>query len=137
MRTKEINAIVERAYSALHVLNNITWTGYRDRCFEMACSEERQHRRGAPAGWRWPAGASVQAAARLFVVKRIAECLSEPENVPSIGSVLHYQPSAIYAASIVANYGAECRKAFEGMNLKQLADLDYMHFVNNGAKEAA
>ncbi len=137
MRTREINAIVDRAYSALDVLNNITWTGYRDRCYNMACAEERGHRQGAPVGWTWPKGASVNAAARMFVVKRIAEALVDPEHAPTIAGVISMQPSAVYAASIVANYGAKCRKALEGMDLKQLADLDYVAFVNNGQTEAA
>lgn len=135
MKTKEINRIVDRAYSALHVLNNIKWTAYRDRCFQMAAQEERDHRRGKPADVRLPAGASVPAAARLFVVKRIAKYLShtgKQTHRPTIADVLSYPPSAIYAASIVANYGAEILRAWKGQDIARLADLDYCQFINNG-----
>lgn len=135
MKTREINALVEPAYRALHVLNNITWTGYRDRCFEMACAEERQHRRGAPNDWRWPKGCSIQAAGRLFVVRRIAENLlgaGRGGHLPTLADVLHYQPSAIYAASIVANHRERIAEAWKTTDVAKLADLDYVQFVNNG-----
>lgn len=131
MRTKEINRLVDPAYSALHVLNAHTWTAYRDKCRALACEEERQHRRGKPADVRIPKGASIDAAARMFVVKRIAGYLLG-EHVPTIGHILHYQPSAIYAAAIVANYREECAEALKDCNLRALADLDYVQFINDG-----
>jgi hypothetical protein len=136
MNTREINAIVDRAYHALYVLNNIKWTAYRDRCFDLACAEERDHRRGKPADVTLPKGASVQAAARMFVVKRIAEALLGIHPL-TVKHFLSVQQSAFYAQSIVANYEQECREALAKFDLEQLANLDYVEFVNNGSKVAA
>lgn len=136
MRTKEINAIVDSAYSALQFLNNKTWTAYRDRCYDMACEEERGHRRGAPNGWSWPKGASVNAAARMFVVKRIAEELTGERPI-KIADILHTQGSAVYAAALVANFGDEIRKAWSSPGIETIAalkELDYVQFVNDGEK---
>jgi len=131
--TTRINRIVNEAYTRLDALNDITMTAYRNVCFRMALEEERGHRRGAPAGWRWlPKGASAQAAARMFVVKRIAEALTATNDRKlTIKDVLHTQPSAIYAASIVANYGAEVMRAWDGLDVAELADLDYRKLVGS------
>ena len=130
MSTQQIAKLVDNAYSRLDVLNNIKWTAYRNKCFEMACEEERQHRRGKPGGWIYPKGASIQGAARLFVVQRIAAYMLG-DRVPSIGDILHFQPSAFYAAALVANYAEDISKALAGMDLRALADLDYCEFVHN------
>lgn len=130
--TTRINRIADEAYIRLAALNDISMTAYRNICFRMALEEERGHRRSAPAGWRWPKGASAQAAARLFVVKRIAEALTATNDRKlTIKDVLHTQPSAIYAASIVANYGAEVIRAWAGLCVSELADLDYCKLVGS------
>ncbi len=133
--TTDINKLVSRAYTALESLNNIQWTPYRDRCFEMAQAEERAHVRCAPDDYQRPCGYSVNGAARLFVVKRIAEYLVQylvhSCKTPTIADVLHYQPSAIYAASIVANYPQEIIAALAGFDIEQLARLDYCKYVGS------
>src|ERR1017187_9144449 len=104
MKAAEINRIVERAYTALDVLNNISSCApYRDMCYTLARGEELRHRRGRPDCVALPKGASVNAAARFFVVNRIAEALTSAAQ-PNLASVIHWQPSALYAASLVANY---------------------------------
>lgn len=142
MRTAEINAIVDKAYDALDVVNNMTWTPYRDNCYAMAVAEERTHRRmGLHIGHAYPRGATVEAAAKLFVVKRIAEALTASEQGSTrkltIRDLIRVQPSACYAASIAANYGAECMTALGRERLGQLADeLDYVQFVNDGEPQS-
>lgn len=143
MKTRDILKLIEPAYSRLHCLNDISLTKYRDRCYDMAVAEERGHRRGAPDGHEWPAGASVNAAGRFFVVNRIAQYISG-YPMPTIGDVLSFQESAIYAAAIVANYRAEIVKAWVPLATnsqpialtfaqycQQLAALDYCTFVGS------
>lgn len=127
MNTREINAIVSKAYSRLDVLNNISLTPYRDRCFRMACEEERDHRRFKPDGLRIPA--SVADAGRFFVVLRVAECLLGKR--PDIKDLISTQPSAFYAASLVANYQKEIREALTGIELRVLVGLDYCELVGS------
>ncbi len=134
MKTRDINRIVDSAYSALYPLNNIKWTAYRDRCAAMAESEERDHRRGKPDSVTLPKGASVKAAARLFVVKRIAESMAGVGHQPTIADVISYQSSAIYAASLVANYRDVIAEAWKDQDYASLASLDYCEFINDGKK---
>jgi hypothetical protein len=124
-----VNTLISKAYAALDDLNNIKMVPFRDHCYGMALAEEKQHRRGAPCGHRYAEGRTPQQAARLFVVKRIAGYLCGPTSRPGIAEVLHYQPSAIYAASIVENYPDECAKALAGFDLASLAALDYVEWL--------
>lgn len=126
---KAISDLADRAYSALQFLNSKTWTSYRDRCFDLALAEERQHRRGKPEDLKIPS--SAEACARMFVVKRIAQELLPDGRKATIADVISYQPSAIYAASIVANYAEECSKALEAFDLKALSELDYCKLVGS------
>lgn len=136
MNTRQINRIVDAAYSRLDVINDLTMRNWRDRIFDAACEEERGHRRGAPTNWTWPKGASVNAAARLFVVKRIAQALTATgKHRLTIKDVINTQMSAILAASVVANYGAECMTALGREKLGELAELDYCALVGNNLSE--
>jgi hypothetical protein len=131
--TAQINRMVTGAYDALHFLDDMGLTRHRKRLFGMACDEERAHRRLAPNGHVWPKGAGIPAAARFFVVKRIAGALTATgDRKAVVADAIHWQPSAFYAASIVANYGAEILRAWTGQDIAALADLDYVAFVNNG-----
>lgn len=127
---RELIALADKAFTQLHTLNNLAWTNYRDRLYAMACEEERGHRRGAPVGWVHPRGATVAAAGKLFAVKRIAQELLR-ERPATIADVLSFQPSAIYAASLVANYRDVCAAALKDFDLKQLATLDYCKLVGS------
>ena len=133
--TAQINRIVDSAYTALTVLDNLSLTRHRKRLYGMACDQERWHRCGAPDGHQWPKGASIPAAARLFAVKRIAEALTATgDRKATVADCIQWQPSAFYAASLAANFGAEILRAWEGQDIAALADLNYVAFVNNGEK---
>ena len=118
-------AFIDQAYGVLDTLNHIQLTSYRDRCFDMACAEERDHRRSPFGDRTW--GISVPAAARLFVVKRIAEALTA--NRLTIADVIRTQPSALYAASLALNYREIIQAEWQGLNIKALAELDYCALV--------
>lgn len=137
MNTRQINRIVNAAYGRLDMINDLTMRNWRNRIFDAACEEERGHRRGAPLDWTWPKGASVAAAARLFTVKRIAEALiATGERRLTIKDVINTQMSAILAASVVANYGAQCMTALGREHLGELAALDYVYLINDGAPQS-
>lgn len=118
--------LIQRAYTALDFLNGMT--AYRDRCFDMAEAEEKQHRSGfREFGW----GITRTAAAQLFTVQRIAQALDIKSRQTTIADVIRFQPSAVYAASLAANFGPEIRAAFDAANitLTQLLALDYCALV--------
>lgn len=112
---------IDAAYAALDFLNDKTMTRYRDTCFKLAASEERRHRRGDP-GYR----GTIAQCARFFVVYRMAQHVLYVPSMPTIAGVIRYQPSMIYAASLVANYKVEIHAALKPHDIAWLAALDYV-----------
>ena len=75
---KEIIKRINKAYSKLYILSNITWTPYRDDLFKMIKKEEKQHRSGDWSKYHQNS-ASVNDCSRMFTVKYIAENLLKPD----------------------------------------------------------
>lgn len=128
MKTSAINVIVQRAFDALDLLSCITHTDHRFRMLELTRAEEKLHRRGVKGQCK---AATVEAAARMFVVMRIAEAMLDARP-PAIEDYICTQKSVFYAASVVANYSDEIKKAWQGFDVRKLAELDYVKFVNDG-----
>jgi len=127
---KEIIKRINKAYSSLFILSNITWTPYRDELFKMNRKDEKQHR---AFGNDWAKyhenSASINDCARLFVVKDIAESLLDP-NKWKTKHLIQIKKSVVYAQSVVENYKDRILKAWQDENIKYLADLDYIALVN-------
>jgi hypothetical protein len=127
-RTEKL-ALIRDAFGRLHALNNICWTPYRERLFDLCETEEKEHRGFGPDFRRYhPNAVSVADTARMFSVKRVAEYLNG-EKMPHARQFIHIQRSAFFAASLVANYRKEIRKAWKGLPIGELAALDYCEFV--------
>ena len=127
---KEIVKRINKAYSKLYILSNITWTPYRDELFKMNRKDEKQHR---AFGNDWEKyhknSAPINDCARLFVVKDIAESLLDP-NRWKTKHLIQIKKSVVYAQSVVENYKDRILKAWQDENIKYLADLDYIALVN-------
>ncbi len=137
MTARETIKLANKAYNKLEPLNNISWNSYREKLFKMCVAEEKDHR-GFMSDFRehhTSDTASVNDAARLFAVKRIAEYLTRPESVPKGKDFLHIQPSCFQAAGIVDEYKETVLKCWEGLDIAQLAELDYCAIVK--VKQAA
>jgi hypothetical protein len=117
--------LISEAYSALYVLNNITWTPYRDRLFELCRDEEKQHRGHGDRSW----GATINDCARMFAVRDVVSYLIGESKAPTAKDYLSYKKSCFMAASLVENYRAEITKALEGHDLKAIAALDYVEII--------
>ena len=125
---KEIVKTIDRAYSKLHVLNNIKWTAFRDDLFNMNKQDEIRHRKSF--GERDYFGvASISDCARLFVVHNIAESLLNRFKY-TIKDFLVIRKSCLYSQSLVENYRKEIEKAWLDENIKALADLDYISLID-------
>ena len=125
---KEIIKTIDRAYSKLHVLNNIKWTAFRDGLFNMNKQDEIRHRKSF--GERDYFGvASISDCARLFVVHNIAESLLNKYKY-TIKDFLVIRKSCLYSQSLVENYRKEIEKAWLDENIKALADLDYISLID-------
>ena len=117
---KEIVKRINKAFSKLYVLSNITWTPYRDDLFKMNRKDEKQHRVGDWSEYHKDA-ASISDCAKMFTVKHIAQNLLTIEKW-KIKDLLNIRKSCLYAQSIVENYGDKIRKAWLDEDIKYLND---------------
>ena len=125
---KEIVKTIDRAYSKLHVLNNIKWTAFRDDLFDMNKKDEIRHRKSFD-NRDYSGVASISDCAKLFVVHNIAESLLNKSKY-TIKDLLIIRKSCLYAQSLVENYKEMIEKAWESENIKNLADLDYISLID-------
>ena len=125
---KEIMKKVNKAFSELYVLSNITWTPYRDVLFKMNKKDEKQHRVGDWSKYHKGA-ATINDCAKLFTVKQIAESLFNKDRY-KVDDLLKIRQSNIYAQSVVTNYEDTILKAWKDQDLNYLANLDYISLVN-------
>ena len=123
MNKKETIKLINEAYYKLDCLNNISWTKYRDRLFDMNKTSEKQHDRGRPEGTS--KGITITEAAKLFTVVWIAEYLTEAKKAPDAKDYINVRAEAFYAYSCAMQYKAEILKAWEGMDIESIASIDY------------
>ena len=127
---KEIVKKVNQAYSKLYVLNNIKWTSFRDKLFDMNKQDEKKHRTSFND---WASNhkdaCNISDCARLFVVHNIAESLLNKYKY-TIKDLLVIRKSCLYSQSLVENYRKEIEKAWIDEDIKALANLDYISLIN-------
>tara|TARA_R110002020_G_scaffold211970_3_gene418283 strand:+ start:1305 stop:1730 length:426 start_codon:yes stop_codon:yes gene_type:complete len=123
---RQIKKIIDKAYSNLYVLSNITWTPYRDEIFDLNKKDEKQHRFNRPSS---DFEASVNDCAKLFTVKNIAESLLN-KNKHTIKDLINIRKSCLYSQSVVENYKDKILEAWKDQDIKYLADLDYISLID-------
>ena len=123
---KQIKKRIDQAYSKLHVLNNITWTPYRDEIFDMNKKDEKRHRFNRPSS---DFEASISDCAKMFTVKNIAESLVNIEKW-KVKDLINIRKSALYSQSVVENYKDKILDAWKDEDLKYLANLDYIALID-------
>jgi hypothetical protein len=123
---KELIKLIDKAYSELSVLNNITWTQYRENLFDLNKKEELAHRRFTDSR---DYEVSVSVCAKMFVVKHIAECLLSP-NQYTFKDILILKKSIPLSCSLVLNYGDKIKEAWKDQDIQKLSKLDYICLVN-------
>jgi hypothetical protein len=119
---------INEAYRKLSTLNNITWTAYRDELFNLNLKDEKKHR-SSFGGHINRFESSASDCARLFVVRHIAEALTNP-NQYKIKDILHIRESAIKAQALVENYADRIIEAWKTEDIKELATLDYIELID-------
>jgi hypothetical protein len=118
--------LIKEAYSRLDCLNNITWTKHRDNLFKAHLEDEKQHDSGRPE--HIGRGITLSDAAKMFVVCWIAEYMLG-KAAPDAASYINMRKEAFTSYSLVANYRKEIEKAWQGLDVKALAELDYAELV--------
>lgn len=123
---RQIKKIIDKAYSQLHILSNITWTPYRDELFELNKKDEKQHRFNRPSS---DFEASISDCAKMFTVKHIAESLLNVERW-TVKDLLRIKKSCLYSQSLVENYRNRILEAWNDQDIKYLANLDYISLID-------
>ena len=125
-KQKQIKKVIDKAYSKLHVLSNITWTPYRDEIFNMNKKDEKRHRYNRPSS---DFESSINDCAKMFTVKHIAESLLKA-NQYQVKDIIRIRKSCLYSQSVVENYKDKILDAWKDEDLKYLANLDYIALIN-------
>ena len=123
---RQIKKIINRAYSDLYVLSNITWTPYREEIFKLNREDEKRHRFNRCSS---EFEASINDCAKLFTVKEIAEHLLNREKF-KVKDLINIKKSCLYAQSVVENYRDKILKAWKDQDLNYLANLDYISLID-------
>lgn len=127
-KQKQLIKTINQAYVKLSTLNNINWTPYRDNLFKLNLADEKMHRKTF-GGHKRTFESPMADCARLFVVKHIAESLTNP-NQYKVKDILHIRESAIKAQALVENYADRIRDAWKDENIKALSELDYIALID-------
>ena len=125
-KKKKMCKVIDKAFSQLHILSNITWTPYRDVIFDLNKKDEKQHRFNRPSS---DFETSINICAKMFTVKNIAESLLNVEKY-KVKDLINIRKSAIYSQSVVENYRDKILDAWKDQDLKYLADLDYIALID-------
>jgi len=123
---KQIKKVIDKAFSQLHVLSNITWTPYRDEIFDMNKKDEKRHRYNRPSS---DFEASVNDCAKMFTVKNIAESLLNRDK-HTVKDLINIRKSCLYSQSVVENYRDKILDAWKDQDLKYLASLEYIALID-------
>ena len=123
---KQIKKVIDKAFSQLHILSNITWTPYRDEIFNMNKKDEKRHRYNRPSS---DFEASISDCAKMFTVKNIAESLLKADQY-QVKDIIRIRKSCLYSQSVVENYRDRIVEAWKDQDLKQLANLDYIALID-------
>ena len=102
MITNKQKALINDCYDRLNVLNDVTWTRYRDDLFKMEKKSERDHRNGhIHSGREYSKRAiSINDSARYFACKHILDALvQEP---PSLANASHSVETVLEQAASVS-----------------------------------
>jgi len=123
MTKKEKIKLINEAYYRLECLNNISWTKYRDRLFDMNKAGEKQHDKGRSESCS--RGLSISDSAKLFTVCWIAEYLIGDKKAPDVACYINMRSEAFYAYSLSQQYKKEILEAWKSLDIKAIASLDY------------
>jgi len=121
--------LINDCYIRLGVLNNITWTAYRDNMFDINRKGERKHRKTWDDRNYSRRAISVNDSARYFTCMHVIDALVD--DAPDIKSYVYLRKTIFYAHSLVANYRDEIENSLDGFDLDAFNDLDYADMVQS------
>lgn len=137
---------IKQAFEALDRVFYAEMTNHAQSLLDQCKAEEKQHRRYAidrcaEFNKYHPEAITITESAMLFAVKRVAEYILHPDNMPKGKDYLHFQKSAFIAAGIADEFGRavamEWAKSFLTQDTlinrnalsRQFSELDYTDYV--------
>lgn len=126
--------LINEAFDALRWAFDHCSPNHAEKLLAMCNEEERGHRGFMPdfTKYHTPDTISVNQAAKLFAVKRVAEYM-QGEKFPTGKDYLHCQKSCFYAAGMVDEFRNEILAAWQKFNYLELVAIDYTDFVKTRA----
>lgn len=137
---KAMFPIVEKAYDAIRMIDDLTHARPLRVVTECAEKEERHHRSGSlyTSGFAasHPNAATIKLCARMFVVKWIADELEKISkgSASDVSIVITCREDVYRCAAIAQYYEKHLRKAWAEFDIASLAHLDYVDFVGRAEK---
>lgn len=130
--------LINDAFERLSWAFDSSWRNYANELFELCQSEEKEHRGCLPEFTRCHTSdtITVNQAAKLFAVKRVAEYLLPGAKPLLPRDYLHCQKSAFLAAGMADEFRDKIMEAWKPFDLVELDSLSYTEFVkvNNAAQ---
>ena len=128
---RKLKKVINTAYDKLHILNNITWSPYRDIIFNLNKEDEKKHRNAGTSYTNQKRNyeMSINDCSKMFTVKNISESILKKEKY-NIKDLIRIRKSAIYSQSVVENYEDKILVAWENEDINFLSNLDYMSLIN-------
>lgn len=122
--------LIAKAYDALPGMGSHGFYSQKEKLYDMNMESERRHRKGAPSGFTH--GITKDEAARLFVVKWIADEIRKPSRY-DVTAVLSIRAECLHAAALAQLYRKDIRAAWKraGITLDDLEQLNYAD-LNHG-----
>jgi hypothetical protein len=128
MNKKESFELIDDAYVKIkEVLETVNHGEHHEELYSIHLKEERQHRRGCPAGV--VCGLTVSESVRLFYVSFIVEALFAPVFIPTLKDYISTKQSYYLAYSLVENYREELNKALLGVNWLDTLKVNYAELM--------
>jgi len=123
----QVVGLINKAWTTLEFLDNITLDPVLTRCYDMALAGERQHRRGLEGQYK----VAAHVAARMHVVRWLVHYSTPGVRAPTCAAMLFMRNDISLAAMIAVNYAPRIREALkqEGLPIKRIQAIDYVKLI--------
>ena len=126
--------LIEDGFNRLYLLNNKTWTPYRENIFNINRKIERKHRDSFGGGRYYPPGTSISLVAKYWSVKHILDALYQTHKPYQVKDFLFINESAFLGQALAEEYQEELLESFLDFNFNKFQRFDYCEMVSDASK---
>jgi hypothetical protein len=120
--------LIEDGFDRLYLLNNKTWTPYRENIFNINRKIERKHR-DSFGSRTYPASAPISLIAKYFAVKHILDALYKTHKPYQVKDFLFINESAFLGQALAEEYQEELLESFLDFDSYKFQSFDYSEMV--------